>query len=65
MEKERATIKRSNVAVKRGGSTIPFIDGMDLEDGDEISTDRHSGAVYELLDRNGVAVLRKRRKGAS
>ena len=53
----RATRSWGNVTVKRDGSTIPFVDGMDLEDGDEISTDRRSGAVYELLDRFGMAVV--------
>ena len=47
------------VTVKRGGSSLPFVPGMDLEDGDEIETDRKSGAVYELLDRNGEPILRE------
>jgi len=42
--------------VERGGSDIPFTEGMDLQDGDKIKTERHSGAVFELHDRFGVPI---------
>ena len=42
-----------DVKVERDGSDIPFTDGMDIKKGDKIKTERHSGAVFELLDPYG------------
>jgi len=54
-----ATGSWGTVTVTRGGSNIPFVIGMDLEDGDVIKTERRSGAVYELYDISGVPILRE------
>lgn len=52
-----ATGSWGSATVERGGSDIPFTVGMNLEDGDVIKTERNSGAVYELYDRNGVPIV--------
>ncbi|MCD4670468.1 MAG: hypothetical protein K8S14_08475, partial [Actinomycetia bacterium] len=41
------------VKVERNGSDQDFVDGMGLEDGDIIKTDRKSGAIIKWLDSNG------------
>ena len=50
----RATKKWGTVTLERNGVDQPFVNGMDIENGDIIKTDRGSGAVYELLDKDGI-----------
>ena len=52
-----ATKSWGTVKVQRGGTEIPFVVGMGLEDGDRIKTERNSGAVCDLHDRSGAPVL--------